>query len=78
MYENSNWYNSVDRKTLKEQRRADAWKWNEAMEQAVSLRSSNPEAYDRMGPLIRISLGHYENDKKIAAQYGRDVNKGGN
>ncbi|WP_162688710.1 MULTISPECIES: hypothetical protein [unclassified Streptomyces] len=78
MYDNSNRYGSVDRQTKKEQRRADAWKWNESMERVASLRSSDPDAYDRMGPLIRISLGHYENDKKIAAQYGRDVNKGGN
>ncbi|MGW2588533.1 hypothetical protein ACWCYZ_46195 [Streptomyces virginiae] len=78
MIDSRNWYSSLDRKTLKDQRRADAWRWNEAMEQAASLRSSNPEAYDRMGPMVRISLGLYENDKQIAAQYGRDVNKGGN
>ncbi|WP_445269068.1 hypothetical protein [Streptomyces sp. DSM 41634] len=70
-------YNHLGGKRDKDRNRADAWARDEAMERLAFLRNSNPEAYDRMGPLVRMSLGHYENDKKIAAQYGRDVNEGG-
>ncbi|MFB7477210.1 hypothetical protein [Kitasatospora sp. NPDC056184] len=58
--------------------RAAEWQRDERMERMVTLRDSNPEMFDRMGTIARISLGYYENAKKIAAQYGRDTNKGGN
>ncbi|WP_327413285.1 hypothetical protein [Streptomyces sp. NBC_01233] len=77
MNDSLNRYAFLDRKRNKEQNRAEAWKRDEAMERIASIRSSNPDLYDRMGPMVHMSLGHYENDKKIAAQYGRDVNKGG-
>ncbi|WP_326811568.1 hypothetical protein OIE62_15920 [Streptomyces scopuliridis] len=61
----------------KGQSSADIWKWDERMEELACLRDSDPDAFDRMGVTARLSLGYYENDKKIAAQHGRDVNKGG-
>ncbi|WP_367135086.1 MULTISPECIES: hypothetical protein [Streptomyces] len=57
--------------------RAETWKWDEGMERLAALRASNPEMYERMGITTRMSLGFYENDKKAAAKYGRDVSKGG-
>ncbi|MFE9429045.1 hypothetical protein ACFYNO_39555 [Kitasatospora sp. NPDC006697] len=58
--------------------RAAEWQRDERMEKLAAMRDSNPEAYDRMGTTVRMSLGYYENAKKIAAQYGRDTTKGGN
>uniref|UniRef100_A0AAU2V8J1 Uncharacterized protein n=1 Tax=Streptomyces sp. NBC_00003 TaxID=2903608 RepID=A0AAU2V8J1_9ACTN len=68
----------LDGKRDKEQTRADAWQRDERMEQLAALRDSHPEMFERMGTTARMSLGYYENDKQIAAQHGRDVNKGGN
>ncbi|MFD9477127.1 hypothetical protein [Streptomyces nojiriensis] len=70
-------YNHLNGKRDKDRNRAEAWVRDEAMERLAALRDSNPEMYDRMGPTVRLSLGHYEIDKKTAAQYGRDVSKGG-
>ncbi|GHD83207.1 hypothetical protein GCM10010336_74150 [Streptomyces goshikiensis] len=70
-------YNHLDGKCDMDRNRAESWVRDEAMERLATLRDSNPEMYDRMGPMVRMSLGHYEIDKKIAAQYGRDVNEGG-
>lgn len=70
-------YSYLDKKRDKERNRAEGWVRDEGMERLAALRDSDPEMYDRMGPTARISLGHYEDDKKIAGQYGRDVNKDG-
>ncbi|MCX4968594.1 hypothetical protein OHA98_28330 [Streptomyces sp. NBC_00654] len=67
----------LDGKRDKGQTRADTWERDESMEQLAALQNSNPDVYDRMGVTARMSLGYYENDKKIAAQHGRDVSKGG-
>lgn len=67
----------LDGKRDKGQARADTWRRNERMEQLVALRDSRPEMFARLGTTVRMSLGYYENDKQIAAQYGRDVNNGG-
>ncbi|MFE4023435.1 hypothetical protein ACFXPZ_39605 [Streptomyces sp. NPDC059101] len=67
----------LDGRRDKDRNRAEAWKRDEAMEHLAALRDSNPEMYERMGTTVLMSLGYYENDKKIAAQHGRDVNKGG-
>ncbi|WHM36237.1 hypothetical protein [Streptomyces sp. BPTC-684] len=68
----------LDGKRDKGQARADTWRRNEHMEQLAALRDSHPDMFERMGTTVRMSLGYYENDKQIAAQHGRDVNKGGN
>ncbi|MCX5203907.1 hypothetical protein OG897_20920 [Streptomyces sp. NBC_00237] len=67
----------LDGKRDKGQNRADMWRWNESMEHLATLRDSHPNMFERMGLTARMSLGYYENDKQIAAQYGRDVSKGG-
>lgn len=67
----------LDGKRDKERNRADGWVFNEEMERLAVLRDSHSDIYDRMGATAHMSLGYYESDKKIAAQYGRDVNKGG-
>ncbi|WP_405795485.1 hypothetical protein [Streptomyces sp. NBC_01506] len=61
----------------KDQIRADAWKWDERMEALATLKESQPETFDHMGITARMSLGYYENNKKNAADHGRNVNKGG-
>ncbi|MFJ4677545.1 MULTISPECIES: hypothetical protein [unclassified Kitasatospora] len=58
--------------------RAAEWQRDERMEKLAALRDANPEVYDRMSTTARMSLGYYENAKKIAAQYGRDTTKGDN
>lgn len=62
----------------KGQTRADTFKWDERMEELAKLRDSRPEVFETLGTSIRMSLGYYENDKKIAAECGRDVTKGAN
>ncbi|MFJ2271009.1 hypothetical protein ACIOHO_32585 [Streptomyces sp. NPDC087849] len=62
----------------KGQSRADAFKRDERMEKLATLRDTCPEVFERLGTSIRMSLGYYENDKKIAAEHGRDVTKGSN
>ncbi|MFF9341566.1 hypothetical protein ACF1CG_17720 [Streptomyces sp. NPDC014773] len=68
----------LDGKRDKGQNRADAFKWDERMEELAALRDSRPEVFEALGTSIRMSLGYYENDKKIAAEHGRDVTKGAN
>ncbi|MFC8274984.1 hypothetical protein ACFUJR_21090 [Streptomyces sp. NPDC057271] len=68
----------LDGKRDKGQRRADAFKWDERIEALATLRESRPEVFETLGTSIRMSLGYYENDKKIAAEHGRDVTKGSN
>lgn len=58
--------------------RAMDFKRNEHMERLAALRDSQPDAYDRISPTIRMGLGYYENDKKNAIAHGVDVNKGNN
>ncbi|MDV9189045.1 hypothetical protein R6L23_12615 [Streptomyces sp. SR27] len=58
--------------------RADAFKRDERMEALAELRDSRPEVFETLGTSVRMSLGYYENDKKIAAEHGRDVTKGSN
>lgn len=62
----------------KGQRRADAFKRDERMEELAALRDSRPDVFEKLGTSIRMSLGYYENDKKFAAEHGRDVTKGAN
>ncbi|MFI8322660.1 hypothetical protein [Streptomyces sp. NPDC085529] len=61
----------------KGQIQADAWKRDERMEEMAALKVSNPETFDRLSPTLRMSLGYYEQDKKVAAEHGRDVTNGG-
>ncbi|MGW3388216.1 hypothetical protein [Streptomyces cinereoruber] len=61
----------------KGQIQADAWKWDERMEGLAVLAVSNPETFDHLNPTVRMSLGYYEQDKKLAAEHGRDVTDGG-
>lgn len=68
----------LDGKRDKGQNRADTFKRDERMEELAALRDSRPEVFDNLGPTVRLSLGYYENDKKIAADHGRDVTKGAN
>ncbi|MFE4368580.1 hypothetical protein ACFRMN_10100 [Streptomyces sp. NPDC056835] len=68
----------LDRKRDTGRLRADAFQRDEQMENLAKLRDSRPEAFERLGTIVRLSLGYYENDKKIAAEYGRDVTKGAN
>ncbi|MFF3261391.1 hypothetical protein ACFYWO_19735 [Streptomyces sp. NPDC002932] len=68
----------LDGKRDKGQLRADTFQWNEQMENLAKLRDSRPEVFERLGTTVRLSLGYYENDKKIAAEHGRDVTKGVN
>lgn len=68
----------LDGKRDKGQNRADTFKRDERMEELVALRDSRPEVFENLGPTVRLSLGYYENDKKIAAEHGRDVTKGAN
>lgn len=67
----------LDGKRNKGKNRADAFKWDERMEELAALRDSRPEVFETLGTSVRMSLGYYENDKKIAAEHGRDVTKGG-
>lgn len=67
-----------DGKRDKGQLRADTFKWDERMENLAKLRDSRPEVFENLGTTVRLSLGYYENDKKIAAEHGRDVTKGAN
>ncbi|MEU7159148.1 hypothetical protein [Streptomyces chrestomyceticus] len=60
------------------QSRADAFKRDERMEELATLRDTRPEVFERLGTSIWMSLGYYENDKKFAAEHGRDVTKGSN
>ncbi|MFE0645938.1 hypothetical protein ACFW2Y_30670 [Streptomyces sp. NPDC058877] len=62
----------------KGQRRVNAFKWDERMEVLSALRESRPEVFETLGTSIRMSLGYYENDKKNAAEHGRDVTKESN
>ncbi|MEU2838603.1 hypothetical protein ABZ776_16125 [Streptomyces sp. NPDC007076] len=48
------------------------------MEEIAALRDSRPDVFESLGTTVRMSLGYYENDKKIAAEHGRDVTKGAN
>ncbi|NML54351.1 hypothetical protein HHL19_07565 [Streptomyces sp. R302] len=68
----------LDGKRDKGQRRAAAFKRDERMEAIAELCDSRPEVFETLGTSIRMSLGYYENDKKIAAEHGRDVTKGAN
>ncbi|MEU8782164.1 hypothetical protein ACFVJH_26400 [Streptomyces decoyicus] len=68
----------LDGPRKKGQIRADAFKRDERMEELAALRDSRPEEFETLGTSIRMSLGYYENDKKIAAEHGRDVTKGAN
>ncbi|MFE4451076.1 hypothetical protein [Streptomyces sp. NPDC056796] len=68
----------LDGKLDKGQLRADTFQRNEQMENLAKLRDSCPEAFERLGTTVRLSLGYYENEKKIAAEHGRDVTKGAN
>lgn len=68
----------LDGKRDKGQTRADTFKWDERMEELATLRDSRPEVFETLGTSIRMSLGYYENDKKFAAEHGRDVTKGSN
>jgi hypothetical protein len=68
----------LDGERNKGQSRADAFKRDERMEELAALRDSRPEVFETLGTSIRMSLGYYENDKKIAAEHGRDVTKGAN
>lgn len=68
----------LDGKRDKGQNRADAFTWDERMENLAALRDSRPEVFENLGTTVRLSLGYYENDKKIAAEHGRDVTKGAN
>lgn len=61
----------------KGQIRADAWKYNEKMEELAELAVSRPEIFERMNSTMRMSLGYYQSDKTHAAAYGRDVTKEG-
>ncbi|MYR92767.1 MULTISPECIES: hypothetical protein [unclassified Streptomyces] len=66
----------LDGKRDKGQSRADAFQRDERMENLDALRNSRPEVFEKLSPTILMSLGYYENDKKIAAAHGIDVNKG--
>lgn len=68
----------LDGKRDKGQIRADAFQRDERMEELAKLRDSRPEVFETLGTTVRLSLGYYENDKKIAAEHGRDVTKGAN
>lgn len=68
----------LDGKRDKGQNRADTFKRDERMEELAALRDSRPEVFENLGPTVRLGLGYYENDKKIAAEHGRDVTKGAN
>ncbi|WP_338497091.1 hypothetical protein [Streptomyces sp. SJL17-4] len=67
----------MDGKRDKGKMRANVWQRDDRMERLAVLRDSHPEMFERLGATARMSLGYYENDKQIAAQYGRDVNEGG-
>ncbi|MGW2540963.1 hypothetical protein ACWC5I_08825 [Kitasatospora sp. NPDC001574] len=58
--------------------RAAEWQRDERMERLAALRDSNPEMFELISTTVRMSLGYYENSKKIASQHGRDTGKGGN
>ncbi|OKJ18591.1 hypothetical protein AMK21_20295 [Streptomyces sp. CB00316] len=68
----------LDGKRDKGQNCADTFKWDERMEELAALRDSRPAVFEMLGTSTRMSLGYYENDKKIAAEHGRDVTKGAN
>ncbi|MFE9612679.1 hypothetical protein [Streptomyces sp. NPDC006012] len=68
----------MDGRRDKGQIRADAFKRDERMEALATLRDSRPEVFEKLGTTVRMSLGYYENDKKIAAEHGRDATKGSN
>ncbi|MEU3221435.1 hypothetical protein [Streptomyces sp. NPDC006971] len=68
----------LEEKRDKGQSRASAFKWDARMEELAALRDSRPEVFETLGTSVRMSLGYYENDKKIAAEHGRDVTKGAN
>ncbi|MEE1839974.1 hypothetical protein [Streptomyces sp. JV190] len=78
MNEYLNRTNFLDGMRNKGQSRADAFKRDERMEELAALRDTRPEVFERLSTSIRMSLGYYENDKKIAAEHGRDVTKGSN
>ncbi|MFD4371193.1 hypothetical protein [Streptomyces sp. NPDC058486] len=68
----------LDGKRDKGQIRAAAFKRDSRMEALAELRDSRPEVFETLGVSVRMNLGYYENDKKIAAEHGRDVTKGSN
>ncbi|WP_406298552.1 hypothetical protein OG948_24545 [Embleya sp. NBC_00888] len=67
-----------DRQATKLRLRAGLWKYSAEMERLAELSVSNPDGAGRLSPTLRMSLGYYLNDKKIAAQSGRDVSAAGN
>ncbi|MEU7568481.1 hypothetical protein AB0A99_21235 [Streptomyces fradiae] len=67
----------IDGRRDKERTRAESWHWDGRMEELAAMKRSHPEMFDRMGPTALMSLGYYEQDKKLAAQHGRDVTNGG-
>ncbi|MFD5562639.1 hypothetical protein [Kitasatospora griseola] len=66
-------YSDEDRETRRLRSRADAFRYSAPMERLAELKRDRPEQYDQMGPLVRISLGHYEAAKAAAQQLGRNV-----
>ncbi|NEA19187.1 hypothetical protein [Streptomyces halstedii] len=68
----------LDGRRDKGQIQADTFKRDERMEELAALRDSRPEVFETLGTSIRMSLGYYENEKKAAAEHGRDVTKGAN
>jgi hypothetical protein len=67
-----------DRQATKLRLRAGLWEYSAEMERLAALSVSNPDGAGRVSPIFRMALGYYLNDKKIAAQSGRDVSAAGN
>ncbi|WP_030458348.1 hypothetical protein [Kitasatospora sp. NRRL B-11411] len=70
---NSSRYTDEDRETRKLHSRADAFRYSAPMERLAELKRDRPDEYDRMSPIARISLGHYQAAKDAARQLGRNV-----
>lgn len=73
MYNSGRLPDPTNRAANKLRRQADSWRYNPAMERLRAMKDSNPNQYDLMGPVVHLSLGHYEADKECAARLGYDV-----
>jgi len=63
---------------------AKTWRYSEAMERAIELREKEPAKFDSLSASTKLSLGHYEESRRLARELGIDTSapagagKGGN
>lgn len=53
--------------------RAEAWRYDERLEEAKRLKEIDPSMYDNLSGDVKTALGYYENDKAAAQAEGIDT-----